>query len=136
MSKDAVSACRYTILFGNGIEVEIVHHDVCKSQNNVYLWIEWRDPIGGLHSAGRYDEADIQDVNPDIVYDYWEKQGGREEATCLELFHVFAILAESRGRYLIQWVGYNKSECTWEPTKKVDDICPRAVIKWRDPRMS
>ncbi|KAF4987501.1 hypothetical protein FGRMN_10332 [Fusarium graminum] len=135
MSSDVGLACRFTILFENGIDVQIVRHDVCKFRSTVYLLIEWRDPIGGLHNASRYEEAEIQDMNPGLVYNYWEKQGGHCKATCLELFHVFAIVAESRGKYLVQWVGYDMSQCTWESTKKVNDICPHAVIDWRGSRI-
>jgi hypothetical protein len=39
------------------------------------------------------DEFDVQEIQPDLVYAYWDKfSGGRDRATGFDLWHVFDII--------------------------------------------
>ncbi|KAK2468417.1 hypothetical protein H9L39_20063 [Fusarium oxysporum f. sp. albedinis] len=61
-----------------------------------------------------------QDI-PTLVFKYWERLGGRREATGFTSDHVFKILDVidvfgQKKKYLVQWVGYpaSENEVTWE----------------------
>ncbi|KAF5232951.1 hypothetical protein FAUST_8439 [Fusarium austroamericanum] len=76
-------------------------------------------------------EYDVQTVKPNIVYEYWRKLGGRDQATKLDRHHVFNILDENRKSYCVQWTGYDEDGATWEIKSKVKRICPRAELNWK-----
>ncbi|SPJ80193.1 uncharacterized protein FTOL_08585 [Fusarium torulosum] len=116
--------------FQSGIDIRISSHEVDRRNHKTSLWIEWRTERGGQRRASKYDEREIQVVEPQLVYAYWRQKGGRCEVTDFQKYHVLEILAQQKAKYLVQWVGYDKTECTWEPIKKVGNICPGAVMEW------
>ncbi|XEV07408.1 hypothetical protein FSHL1_012695 [Fusarium sambucinum] len=67
-------------------------------------------------------EREVQAVYPHFVYGYWKSfTGGRAAITEFDLFHPFFILdhRKTKGRagtiqYLVQWVGYDEEDTTWE----------------------
>jgi hypothetical protein len=68
---------------------------------------------------------------PSIVLAYWNNLGGRCHTTQFDKYHVFRILDEEKRRYKVQWIGYSIEEFSWEPKKKINDICPWAVLAWK-----
>jgi hypothetical protein len=59
-----------------------------------------------------------------VLYAYWELRGGREEATGINLFHVFQIcrwkVKDEKLQFLVQWVGYPPEDLTWELAWRVE----------------
>jgi hypothetical protein len=49
-----------------------------------------------------------------------------------KIYHAYRILEEARTKYLVQWIGYDTNEATWEAKAKVKRICPAAVRKWAE----
>ncbi|SPJ87075.1 uncharacterized protein FTOL_12100 [Fusarium torulosum] len=117
--------------FQDGINIHISCHQVDRRTARVYLWVTWQMDEGGPRCTSRYDEDDIQDVDPGLLYAYWKEKGGRYEATRLDVYHVYAILDQHYGSYLVQWIGFDETELTWETTRKINNICPAAVIEWK-----
>lgn len=130
-STDVKSSPERSLPFEGSDEVFIRSHEIDRVGTRVYLWVEWRDTNRRVRHTTRYDEYIVQDTAPEMLYAYWQSKGGRCNATRLNLFHVYAILDESPKKYLIQWVGYDESEATWERFRKVSRICSEAVCKWK-----
>ncbi|CEI70686.1 hypothetical protein FVEN_g828 [Fusarium venenatum] len=67
-------------------------------------------------------EREVQAVYPHFVYGYWKSfSGGRAAITGFNMYHPFFILdhRKTKGRagtieYLVQWVGYDEEDTTWE----------------------
>ncbi|KAH7236552.1 hypothetical protein BKA59DRAFT_517065 [Fusarium tricinctum] len=47
-----------------------------------------------------------------------------------KIYHAYRILEEARTKYLVQWIGYDTNEATWEA--KVKRIYPAAVRGWAE----
>ncbi|KAM6506875.1 hypothetical protein FALCPG4_018696 [Fusarium falciforme] len=90
-------------------------------------------------------ERDLQEDVPALVYKYWDGLGGRESATNLELCHVFKILErakvpksaqpadnskDTQYLYRIQWVGFRRTDSTWERECKLREIAPDEFEKF------
>ncbi|CAM1502618.1 Fc.00g073940.m01.CDS01 [Cosmosporella sp. VM-42] len=103
-------------------------HRVDKDAATVDFLVAWE---GG--EATWETEHALQTQAPTAVFEYWDKFGSREDATGLDIYHVFKILkrmSPSKGKepkYLIQWVGYRRKESTWEPESKVKEMAPEAL---------
>ncbi|KAJ4117615.1 hypothetical protein NW768_010982 [Fusarium equiseti] len=104
----------------DGVFVAIIKHRVNHDDFTVRVRVQW--PNGTL--GPWMDERD-------------ESHGGREHATGLDEYHVFAIL-DSRGgagknrMFLCQWVGYpnEPEQNTWEPATKVKSIAQTIHEEW------
>ncbi|KAF7561309.1 hypothetical protein G7046_g2821 [Stylonectria norvegica] len=122
------------------IEMEIdslESHRVDKNAATVDFKVKW--------ASGEYSwepEWSLQGQVPTMVFEYWDQFDSREEATDLGIFHVFRILkrtTSSKGnqsKYLIQWVGYRRTEATWEPEKKVREMAPMELDKFEAKNIS
>ncbi|KAF7543096.1 hypothetical protein G7Z17_g11010 [Cylindrodendrum hubeiense] len=83
-------------------------------------------------------EWSLQNQVPALVFKYWDALEGREAATGLDVYHVFRILKratppkakKNRYMYQVQWVGYRRSEATWEHEDKIKEIAPDELIKF------
>ncbi|KAF4440378.1 hypothetical protein F53441_12326 [Fusarium austroafricanum] len=111
---------------------EFVSHRVDHENSTVDIQVRWE---GG--ETTWETEWSLQEQVPTLVYKYWEKLGGREESTQLDIFHVFRILkrttlpGKSKGvRYQVQWVGYRQSESTLEQESKLRMIAPGELEKF------
>ncbi|KAM0482195.1 hypothetical protein ACHAP7_004422 [Fusarium lateritium] len=118
--------------FTSGIDVEISAHAIDRETYTVSFWVEWRDIPRSPRITSKFDEEDVQNAMPDLVYEYWLRRGGRCAVTGLKMYHVYCILEEARTMYLVQWIGYDTDETTWEGKAKVRRICPAAVQKWAE----
>ncbi|KAH7116641.1 hypothetical protein B0J13DRAFT_681247 [Dactylonectria estremocensis] len=66
-------------------------------------------------------EWNLQQQVPMLIYKYWDSVDGRDTATCIDVYHVFRV----------QWVGYRRTEPTWEYESKLVQIAPKELIKFR-----
>ncbi|KAI9150437.1 hypothetical protein HJFPF1_10203 [Paramyrothecium foliicola] len=108
-------------------EIErLATHRVNKETSTVDFYVEW------VGTATSWEpERELQSQVPDLVFEYWDAQGGREKATGLEEFHVFRILdsAVDPPSYRVQWVGYRDTpaDTTWEPRSLLRRVAPIAL---------
>ncbi|KAH6953940.1 hypothetical protein BKA56DRAFT_429215, partial [Ilyonectria sp. MPI-CAGE-AT-0026] len=83
-------------------------------------------------------EWSLQHQVPKLIYKYWDSVDGRDTATGLDVYHVFRVLKRATPpqakkkdfRYQVQWVGYRRSESTWEYESKLAQIAPEELIKF------
>ncbi|KNB06198.1 hypothetical protein FOXG_06986 [Fusarium oxysporum f. sp. lycopersici 4287] len=98
---------------------EIISHRI-KNKTEIELETRWN----GCSKPTFVDERTIQQDYPLVLYDYWEPRDGREEATGINLFHVFQIrrwkIKDKKLQFLVQWVGYPPKDSTWELAWKVE----------------
>lgn len=89
-------------------------------------------------------EAVVHRHDEGQVLAYWDKHGGRYEATGLEEYHVLRILAHHpptskppSGQYKVQWVGYSSDpeDVTWEFKSKIRKIAPDAAELYEKSRV-
>ncbi|KAH6873604.1 hypothetical protein B0T10DRAFT_499636 [Thelonectria olida] len=100
------------------VEAIISHHT--KNKTEVELMIKWT----GCSEPTLVDERTFQQDCPLMLYRYWEFIGGREEATGINLFHVFRIrrwkVKDEKLQFLVEWVGYPPEDSTWELAWRVE----------------
>ncbi|KAF5704798.1 hypothetical protein FMUND_12356 [Fusarium mundagurra] len=98
---------------------EIISHRI-KNKTEIELETRWN----GCSKPTFVDERTIQEDYPLVLYAYWELRGGREEATGINLFHVFQIrrwrAKDKQLQFLVQWVGYPPKDSTWELAWRVE----------------
>ncbi|KAL9561185.1 hypothetical protein ACKAV7_014540 [Fusarium commune] len=98
---------------------EIISHRI-KNKTEVELETRWN----GCSKPTFVDESTIQEDYPLVLYAYWKLRGGREEATGINLFHVFQIrrwkVKDEKLQFLVQWVGYPLKDSTWELAWRVE----------------
>ncbi|KAG7418229.1 hypothetical protein Forpe1208_v003842 [Fusarium oxysporum f. sp. rapae] len=110
---------------------EFVEHRVDPDNSTVDIKVKWE---GG--ETTWESEWSLQEQVPTLVYKYWEKLGGREEATQLDVYHVFKILkcipaaGRKKSSYQVQWVGYKQNDSTWESEEKLRLIAPGELEKF------
>ncbi|KAH8653302.1 hypothetical protein BGZ61DRAFT_300249, partial [Ilyonectria robusta] len=83
-------------------------------------------------------EWSLQYQVPKLIYKYWDSVDRRDTATGLDVYHVFRVLKRATPpqvkkkdfRYQVQWVGYHRSESTWEYESKLAQIAPEELIKF------
>jgi hypothetical protein len=111
----------------NVFEIDrLATHRVNKESSTVDFYVEW------VGTATSWEpERELQAQVPDLVFEYWDAQGGREKATGLEEFHVFRILDSTVDplSYRIQWVGYRDTpaDTTWEKRSLLQKVAPLAL---------
>ncbi|KAH7141439.1 hypothetical protein B0J13DRAFT_585790 [Dactylonectria estremocensis] len=121
---------------GEGGEVEIDHfeaHRIDETNATVDILVVW---VTGEQTWEA--EWSLQNQVPTLVFQYWDKLEGREVATGLDVYHVFRILKratppkakKNRYMYQVQWVGYRRTDATWEHEDKVKEIAPDELIKF------
>ncbi|KAF4968599.1 hypothetical protein FSARC_4023 [Fusarium sarcochroum] len=117
--------------FEDARETRIDRHNIHRKTSEVTFWMRYKFAAKGAWFFGWFEEGDVQDRRPELVLDYWTKLGGRCEVTKLKTFRVLRILSEDASKYRIQWIGYDtEKDATMEPKKKINDICPGAVLEW------
>ncbi|KAK7398169.1 hypothetical protein QQX98_012452 [Neonectria punicea] len=116
------------------VEVESFEsHRVDESQATVDILVHWVNGEKTWES-----EWNLQHQVPTLVFKYWDQLDGREAATGLDIYHVFRILKratppkakKNRYMYQVQWVGYRRTEATWEHESKIKEIAPDELIKF------
>ncbi|KAF4337725.1 hypothetical protein FBEOM_8393 [Fusarium beomiforme] len=118
--------------FKEDVEIdEFIDHRVDANNSTVDIKVKWE---GG--ETTWESEWSLQEQVPALVFKYWEKLGGREEATKLDVYHVFKILKCNPGigkkpnSYQVQWVGYRQADSTWEQESKLRLIAPGELEKF------
>ncbi|KAJ4169247.1 hypothetical protein NW754_001333 [Fusarium falciforme] len=116
----------------NGVD-ELVEHSVNEESSTVEFKVKCKESGETTWEA----ERDLQEDVPTLVYKYWDGLGGRETATGLDHYHVFKILKsakvsksaqptdnskDSQYRYQVQWVGYPRTDSTWERESTLREI--------------
>jgi hypothetical protein len=113
---------------------EFVDHRVDADNSTVDIQVKWE---GGETSWE--PEWSLQEQVPALVFKYWDKLGGREAATNLDIYHAFKILkrtarpGKAKGdkyMYQVQWVGYRATDSTWEQESKMRTIARGELEKF------
>jgi hypothetical protein len=114
-------------------DVEIdsfISHRVDEANSTVDIQVLWE---GG--ETTWETEWSLQEQVPSLVFQYWDKLGGRDAATKLEVYHVFKILrrdTSSRAKkYEVQWVGYKRADSTVEKEEFLRGIAPAELEKFQ-----
>ncbi|KAJ4178765.1 hypothetical protein NW755_012988 [Fusarium falciforme] len=115
------------------VEIESFEaHRVDEANATVDILVKWANGEQTWES-----EWSLQQQVPMLVYKYWDSVDGRDAATGLDVYHVFRVLkratrpqAKKGFRYQVQWVGYRRSESTWEYESKLAQIAPEELIKF------
>ncbi|KAM0230386.1 hypothetical protein ACHAP5_011389 [Fusarium lateritium] len=96
--------------------------NISRPSDGVELYVSWDDGLDEWVT-----ETEVQDRN----------RGGRDAATQLDVFHIYAIIDERKsGRgtlFKCQWVGYEADDVnnlSWEPASKVKRIARNAYYEW------
>ncbi|KAM0235315.1 hypothetical protein ACHAP5_009772 [Fusarium lateritium] len=108
----------------------IISYTINPKTHRITFSVKWRNAPAGQFAMANFDEFAVQDADEKLVLVFWQDAGGRCEATQLCLYHVFKILDERKGKYLVQWTGYSTAEATWESRIYVAYICPHGVLEW------
>ncbi|KAH6952849.1 hypothetical protein DER45DRAFT_574454 [Fusarium avenaceum] len=113
---------------------EFINHRVDPDNSTVDIQVKWE---GGEKSWE--PEWSLQEQVPGLIFKYWDKLGGREAATNLDIYHAFKILkrttrpGKAKGdkyMYQVQWVGYRATDSTWEQESKIRTIAPGELEKF------
>ncbi|KAM6513299.1 hypothetical protein FALCPG4_015739 [Fusarium falciforme] len=122
--------------FGDTFEVdEFIDHHVDQETSTVDIQVKWKDGETTWET-----EWGLQEQVPTLVFKYWDKLEGRKAATGLDNYHVFKILkrASLPGKpknaqymYQVQWVGYRRTDSTWEHESKLQEIAPRELEEFK-----
>ncbi|OBS28228.1 hypothetical protein FPOA_02169 [Fusarium poae] len=114
-------------------DVEIdsfIDHRIDEANSTVDIRVLWE---GG--ETTWETEWSLQEQVPALVFQYWDKVGGRDAATKLEVYHVFKILrrdTSSRAKkYEVQWVGYKRADSTVEKEEFLRNIAPAELEKFQ-----
>ncbi|KAH6995141.1 hypothetical protein EDB80DRAFT_767016 [Ilyonectria destructans] len=119
-----------------GTELEIEKfdsHRIDEANATVDISVVWANGETSWES-----EWSLQNQVPTLVFKYWDGLDGREAATGLDIYHVFRILKratppkakKNRYMYQVQWVGYRRTDATWEHEDKIKEIAPDELIKF------
>ncbi|KAI1298383.1 hypothetical protein F5Y03DRAFT_409466 [Xylaria venustula] len=109
----------------------------------VELLVQW---VGeGEEDASWEVEEEIQQSAEEVLYDYWNAQGGRVNALFIkpknppqtQTYHVFKILRHQRKNrggfeFEVQWVGHSaeRGETTFESEPKLKNIAPELLHQY------
>ncbi|SCB64376.1 unnamed protein product [Fusarium graminearum] len=114
-------------------DVEIdsfISHRIDEANSTVDIRVLWE---GG--ETTWETEWSLQEQVPALVFQYWDKLGGRDAATKLEVYHVFKILrrdTSSRAKkYEVQWVGFKRNDSTVEKEDFLRSIAPAELDKFQ-----
>ncbi|KAF4435001.1 hypothetical protein F53441_13615 [Fusarium austroafricanum] len=81
----------------------------------------------GPVTQGKISEFEAQELKASLVYAYWRRLGGRNEATGLDVYHPFDILSHEiincEVFYQVQWIGYSTRDTTFEEASMVEGMC-------------
>ncbi|KAF5703167.1 hypothetical protein FMUND_13134 [Fusarium mundagurra] len=101
----------------------LIGHKLDKKTSTVEFIVKWANGKTTIQP-----EWTLQPDIPALIYEYWEKVGGRQEATRFTFDHVFRILdvkvTDGKKEYKVQWVGYPdvRPWTTWEDERKLRRI--------------
>ncbi|KAG7424484.1 hypothetical protein Forpi1262_v014589 [Fusarium oxysporum f. sp. raphani] len=102
----------------------LIGHKLHVETSTVEFYVKWANGI-----TTKEPEWILQQDIPTLVFKYWERLGGRREATGFTSDHVFKILdvidaIGQKKKYLVQWVGYpaSEKELTWEEESKLHEV--------------
>ncbi|RGP70899.1 hypothetical protein FSPOR_3586 [Fusarium sporotrichioides] len=104
-----------------------LHNETCE----VTFRLKYKLSYNGSWYYVWLEEKELQQVMPLLVLAYWKNLGGRCQTTQFLKYRVFRILAEEKRQYKVQWIGYSEEEFSWETKKKINGICPWAVLAWK-----
>ncbi|KAF5242735.1 hypothetical protein FANTH_8534 [Fusarium anthophilum] len=106
----------------------LIGHELDKKTSTVKFVVEW---VNG--KTTKEPEWILQEDIPTLVYEYWERKGGRANVTGFTSDHVFRIRSvvptRRKKKYRVQWVGYPDSTdlMTWEDEPTLRRI---AAFEW------
>ncbi|KAJ4188585.1 hypothetical protein NW767_011874 [Fusarium falciforme] len=99
-------------------------------KNKIELQIEWSE-----HPQTWEPEENIHRDAPAALFDYWRSKGGRPDNPKKPgVYDIFAIRKHSKNKkkVLVEWVGYDETEQTWEDRKKIEKAAKALVDDYFD----
>ncbi|KAH7110479.1 hypothetical protein EDB81DRAFT_672060 [Dactylonectria macrodidyma] len=75
-------------------------------------------------------EVTLHQDAPDALFAYWRAQGGRPENPLdADIYNVYAIhkLSKNKRKVLVEWVGYEQKDMTWEDRKEIEKTAKAKV---------
>ncbi|KAJ4327720.1 hypothetical protein N0V84_001828 [Fusarium piperis] len=99
-------------------------------RNKIQLQIDWSEQPSTWEP-----EENIHRDAPDALFDYWRSKGGRPDNPKKPgVYDIFAIRNHSKNKkkVLVEWVGYDESEHTWEERKKIERAAKALVDDYFD----
>ncbi|RSL54587.1 hypothetical protein CEP54_009766 [Fusarium duplospermum] len=99
-------------------------------KNKIQLQIDWSE-----HPQTWEPEENIHRDAPDALFDYWRSKGGRPDNPKKPgVYDIFAIRKHSKNKkkVLVEWVGYDKNEQTWEDRKNIEKTAKDLVDDYFD----
>ncbi|KAH7120144.1 hypothetical protein B0J13DRAFT_457475 [Dactylonectria estremocensis] len=75
-------------------------------------------------------EVTLHQDAPDALFAYWCAQGGRPENPLdADIYNVYAIhkLSKNKRKVLVEWVGYEQKDMTWEDRKEIEKTAKAKV---------
>nr|UWK20218.1 chromo domain containing protein [Trichoderma stromaticum] len=80
-------------------------------------------------------EVNLHKDAPEFLFKYWRAQGGRPKNPIDPgIYEIFAILKHDKNRrkLLIEWVGFERSEATWESRQDIAKMAEDVVKEYFD----
>ncbi|EEU42909.1 uncharacterized protein NECHADRAFT_84250 [Fusarium vanettenii 77-13-4] len=99
-------------------------------KNKIQLQIDWSE-----HPQTWEPEENIHRDAPTALFDYWRSKGGRPDNPKKPgVYDIFAIRKHSKNKkkVLVEWVGYDESEQTWEDRKTIAKAAKELVDDYFD----
>ncbi|KXJ84833.1 hypothetical protein Micbo1qcDRAFT_70214 [Microdochium bolleyi] len=116
-------------------EVHALLNHKLLGNKSVDLLVHWEGE--SVEVATWVPETEIQPGASELLFDYWEKVGGRDQVLFKNeeaKYHIFKILKHTgkpRGGFKLecQWVGYpaSKGHTSWETEAKLRGIAPELL---------
>ncbi|KAM0424435.1 hypothetical protein ACHAPT_010356 [Fusarium lateritium] len=94
-------------------------------KNKIQLRIDWEE-----HAQSWEPEETFHRDAPATLFAYWRSKGGRPDNPKRPgVYDIFAIRNHSKNRkkLLVEWVGYEKKEQTWEDRESIERSCKLVV---------
>ncbi|RSM07323.1 hypothetical protein CDV31_008688 [Fusarium ambrosium] len=99
-------------------------------KNKIQLQIDWSE-----HPQTWEPEEHIHRDAPDALFNYWRSKGGRPDNPKKPgVYDIFAIRDHSKNKkkVLVEWVGYDKNDQTWEDRKNIEKTAKDLVDDYFD----
>ncbi|KLO80881.1 uncharacterized protein LW93_9126 [Fusarium fujikuroi] len=112
--------------------VRITDHRWAEGEDEIELLMQWKDG-----ETSWISEELLHTDNRQALFAYWRSQpNGRPTNPENDVYHVFAIrkhrVRNGIPQVLVEWLGYDASENTWEDQDYIEKVAPKLVDAYFD----
>ncbi|KLP13962.1 Uncharacterized protein LW94_14074 [Fusarium fujikuroi] len=112
--------------------VRITDHRWAEGEDEIELLMQWKDG-----ETSWISEELLHTDNKQALFAYWRSQpNGRPTNPENDVYHVFAIrkhrVRNGIPQVLVEWLGYDASENTWEDQDYIEKVAPKLVDAYFD----